>query len=90
MTKTRIDNLKSVLRLVRFLAWYSVIVAAAIYLLPWVGQWIQGVYDSMSIGTRAFSVLGILAVAAAGQLVSLRGRSKPWRGGRGSSQSNTL
>jgi len=76
MTKTRIDSLRSVLKLLRFLAWYAVIVAFAIYLLPLAGQWLQKEYDSMSLATRAFSVMGIFAVAAAGQLVSMRGRWK--------------
>jgi len=80
MTKTQIDAFKSVLRLVRFLAWYAILVAAVLYLLPLAGQWLQGLYESMSIGARAFSVLGFLAVAAAGQLIGTRGRLKQVRG----------
>jgi len=90
MTKHRIDSLKSAQKLLRFLAWYAVIVAAAIYLLPLAGQWIQEEYESMSLTTRAFSVIVIFAVATAGQLASMRSRWKQSRGRARGSQGDSL
>ena len=90
MAKTDIDGLSSLRRLLRFLFWYAIVVAAAFYLLPWLGQWIQGAYDAMSIGARALSVLGIFALAALGQVGRMLSRSRPLSESGRSSQTNSL
>ena len=90
MAKTDIDGLSSLQRLLRFLFWYAIVVAAAFYLLPWLGQWIQGAYDAMSIGARALSVLGIFALAALGQVGRMLSRSRPLSESGRSSQTNSL
>jgi len=87
MTKARIDGLKSVLRLLRFLFWYAVVVGAVVYLLPWAGRILESGYEAMSGSARVFTVVGFFAVAAAWQLTGMRGRARrsgdPGRDGRG-------
>ena len=71
MTKARIDSLKSVLSLLRFLFWYAVVVVALVYLLPFAGEWVQGRYEAMSVGARATSVAGFLVGATVWQLAGM-------------------
>jgi len=68
MTITRTDSLKSVLRLLRFLFWYTVVVSAAVYLLPWAGRILENGYDALSSSSRLLVVGGFFAVVAAWQL----------------------
>jgi len=76
MTRTRTDSLKSVLRLLRFLFWYTVVVGAAVYLLPWAGRILENAYDALSGSSRVLVVGGFFAVVAAWQLRSLLAQAR--------------
>jgi uncharacterized membrane protein len=76
MTKAHIDSLKSVLRLLRFLFWYAVVVVALVYLLPFAGEWVQGEYEAMSVGARATSVAVVLVGVTVWQLAGMFVRRK--------------
>ena len=79
MRHSLIESWKSVLRLLRFLFWYGVAVAAIIYLLPMAAALVEDRYEAMSSALRFFSVLGFLAVVGAWQIISWRVRTKAER-----------
>jgi ABC-type amino acid transport system permease subunit len=79
MSKIRTDHMKSLPRLLRFLFWYAVIVAAALYALPLAGQLAQAGYEALSSGARAVAVLAFIAVVVAWQLADRRDRSRESR-----------
>lgn len=90
MTKAHIDSLKSVLRLLRFLFWYVVVVVAVVYLLPFAGKWIQGEYEAMSVGARVISVAAFLAGAAVWHLAGIFGRRRHLGDSLRSDRTNSL
>lgn len=90
MTKAQIDSLKSVLRPLRFLFWYAVVVVALVYLLPFAGEWVQGEYEAMSVGARASSVAVFLVGAAVWQLAGIFVRRRHLRDNRISNRTNSL
>ena len=90
MTKAHIDSLKSLLRLLRFLFWYAVVVVALVYLLPSAAKWIQAEYEAMSVGARAASVTVFLVSAALWQLAGTLGRRRQIRGNLSSDRTNSL
>jgi hypothetical protein len=66
--------MNSLLRLLRFLAWYGVAVVALFYVLPVAGLMIEVQYDMLSSTARFFSVIGVFAVIAIWQVIALRDR----------------
>jgi positive regulator of sigma E activity len=74
-----IDAWKSFLKLLRFLVWYVLAVAAVIYVLPIVGLFLEDRYDAMTNSVKLFSILGFFAAIALWQLLTLKGRLKASR-----------
>jgi hypothetical protein len=70
------DAFVSLLRLVRFVAWYAAAVALLFYLLPILGLLLEERYDMLSSSVKFFSVLGFFVVVAAWQLVDRRDRMR--------------
>jgi len=74
MKRTLADAWKSLMRLLRFLAWYGVAVAALLYLLPAAGLVLEQHYDTLNSTVKFFSILGILAVIGVWQAAGMRNR----------------
>jgi len=74
MKRTLADAWKSLMRLLRFLAWYGVAVAALLYLLPAAGRVLEQHYDTLNSTVKFFSILGILAVIGVWQAAGMRNR----------------
>jgi positive regulator of sigma E activity len=74
-----IDAWKNLLKLLRFLVWYVIAVAAVIYILPIVGLFLEDRYDAMTNSVKLFSILGFFAAIALWQLFSLKGRRRASR-----------
>ena len=66
--------MNSLLKLLRFLAWYGVAVVTLFYLLPVAGLMIEVQYETLSSTARFFSVIGVFAVIATWQAITLRDR----------------
>jgi len=64
----------SLLKLLRFLAWYGIAVVTLFYLLPVAGLVVEVQYDALSSTARFFSVIGFFMVFAIWQTISLRDR----------------
>ena len=75
------NGLNSLLKLFRFLAWYSIAVAALFYLLPLAGLLLEERYEAMNSATKFFSVIGFFAVIGAWQVMALRDRYRRDYGG---------
>jgi len=80
---------KSLLKLLRFVAWYVIAVATAFYVLPIAGLFLEGQYDVMSSSAKLFSILVFFTVIAVWQITSwknrLRASSRNQEAGRVSS-----
>lgn len=74
MKKRLADSWKSLLKLMRFLFWYGIAVAALFFVLPAAGVLVEQHYDALSSTLKFFSVLGIFAVVGAWQLLAVRDR----------------
>lgn len=74
MKRTLADAWKGLMRLLRFLAWYGVAVAALLYLLPAAGRVLEQHYDTLNSTVKFFSILGILAVIGVWQALGMRNR----------------
>ena len=59
---------RSLFRLIRFVVWYAVAVAALFYILPILGLFLEGRYDALSSSVKFFSVIGFFIVVAAWQI----------------------
>jgi hypothetical protein len=68
--------MNSLLKLLRFLAWYGVAVVTLFYLLPIAALLIEVQYEALSGSARFFSIIGIFLVIAIWQVIDLRDR---WR-----------
>ena len=66
--------MNSLLKLLRFLAWYGVAVVTLFYVLPVVGLMIEVQYDTLSGTAKFFSIIGVFAVIATWQVITLRDR----------------
>jgi hypothetical protein len=71
-----IDAWKSFLKLLRFLVWYVIAVAAVIYVLPIVGLFLEDRYDAMTNSVKLFFIFGFFTVIAIWQLLTWRSRLK--------------
>jgi positive regulator of sigma E activity len=85
-----IDAWKSFLKLLRFLVWYVLAVAAVIYVLPIVGLFLEDRYDAMTNSVKLFSILGFFAAIALWQILTLKGRLKASRQRQNASQLQDL
>jgi len=66
--------MNSLLKLLRFLAWYGIAVVTLFYLLPVAGLMVDVQYDALSSTAKFFSVIGFFIVLAIWQAMSLRDR----------------
>jgi hypothetical protein len=66
--------MNSLLKLLKFLAWYGIGVVTLFYLLPVAGLMVEVQYDALSSSAKFFSVIGIFLVLAIWQGISLRDR----------------
>jgi hypothetical protein len=66
--------MNSLLKLLKFLAWYGIAVVTLFYLLPLAGLMAEVQYDALSSSAKFFSVIGIFLVLAIWQGISLRDR----------------
>jgi len=66
--------MNSLLKLLRFLAWYGIAVVTLFYLLPVAGLMIEVHYDALSSTARFFSIIGVFVVIAVWQVLDLRDR----------------
>ena len=66
----------SLLKLLRFLAWYGVAVVTLFYLLPIAGLMLEVQYDALNSTARFFSVIGVFMVIAIWQAIELRDRMR--------------
>jgi hypothetical protein len=66
--------MNSLLKLLRFLAWYGVAVVTLFYVLPIAGLMVEVRYETLSSTARFFSVIGVFAVIAIWQAIALRDR----------------
>ncbi|MDH3788173.1 MAG: hypothetical protein OES53_06370 [Xanthomonadales bacterium] len=73
--------MNNLLKLLRFLAWYGIAVAAFFYVLPIVGLLIEVQYDMLTSSAKFFAIIGFLLVIAVWQVISLRDRLRqsPWK-----------
>ena len=76
MKKSLIDSWNSLLKLLRFLAWYGIGVVTLFYLLPIVGLMVEVQYDLMSSAAKFLAVLGLFFVVGAWQAISMRDRQR--------------
>jgi hypothetical protein len=79
-----VDAWKRFLKLLRFLVWYVIAVAAVIYVLPIAGLFLEDRYDAMNNSVKLFSILGFFAAIALWQLFGLKSRQKASRQGENS------
>ena len=68
MKHTILDSWKSLLR---FLTWYGLAVAAILFLLPWIGHWVEQHYEAMSSTARLISVSGFFIAVGAWQVIQM-------------------
>jgi len=74
-----IDAWKSFLKLLRFLVWYVIAVAAVIYVLPIVGLFLEDRYDAMTNSVKLIFIFVFFAVIAFWQLLTWKSRLKTSR-----------
>jgi hypothetical protein len=68
------EGWKNVARLIRFVFWYAIGLAALLYLLPMAGRLVERHYDSMSSPAKPFTLAGFLALVVLWQLRDRRDR----------------
>lgn len=66
----------SLIKLLRFLAWYGIAIATLFYLLPVAGLMLEMQYDALSSTAKFFSVIGVFVVLAIWQVLSWRDRMR--------------
>jgi hypothetical protein len=71
-----IDAWKNILKLLRFLVWYVIAVAAVIYVLPIVGLFLEDRYDAMTSSLKLYSILGFFTAIALWQFLTWKNRLK--------------
>jgi len=74
-----IDAWKSFLKLLRFLVWYVIALAAVIYVLPIVGLFLEDRYEAMTNSVKLIFIFGFFAVIAIWQLLTWKSRMKTSR-----------
>ena len=76
MKKSLVNGWNSLLKLLRFLAWYGVAVVTLFYLLPIAGLVLETQYETMSSAAKFFSVIGFFMVIVTWQALSIRDRMR--------------
>lgn len=71
--KPRFESLR---RLFRFLVWYGLAVGVLLQVLPMGARLLEGSYDALSGTVKFFSVIGVVAVLGAWQVVT---QCERWR-----------
>ncbi|MFC1688895.1 hypothetical protein ACFL07_04455 [Pseudomonadota bacterium] len=66
--------MNSLLKLLRFLAWYGIAVVMLFYLLPVAGLFLELHYETLSNSARFFAIIGFFMVVAVWQVIGLRDR----------------
>jgi uncharacterized membrane protein YozB (DUF420 family) len=66
------EHWKNVGKLIRFVFWYAIGLAALFYLLPMAARLAEASYDAMNGMAKIFTVVGFLALVALWQLRSRR------------------
>lgn len=74
MKNTSENAWSSFLKLLRFVAWYTIGIAVIFYLLPRLGIFIEGKYDALTSSVKFFSVIGFFAIIAIWHLTALKTR----------------
>jgi uncharacterized membrane protein len=74
MENKKMDDGRSMLRLVRFVFFYGLAVVLLLWLLPMAGLFLEHQYEAMTAMAKAFAMLGLLAAIGAWQWLSLRQR----------------
>ena len=74
MKNTSENAWSSFLKLLRFVAWYTIGIAVIFYLLPRLGIFIEGKYDALTSSAKFFSVIGFFAIIAIWHLTALKKR----------------
>ncbi len=64
----------SFLKLFRLVVWYTVGIAVIFYLLPRLGIFVEGKYDTLTSSVKFFSLIGFLAIIAIWHLTALKNR----------------
>jgi hypothetical protein len=54
----------SFLKLMNFLAWYIIVLAAVFYLLPMIGLFLEDSYDALAKPVKLLAIIGFFAAAA--------------------------
>jgi hypothetical protein len=68
------ESWKNFARLVRFVLWYAIFLAAVFYVLPMAGRLVEASYDAMSSLAKLFTLAGFLVLVF---LWHRRGRRDP-------------
>ena len=75
--KNRIAEVgKQSFKLINFLAWYLVALAAVFYVLPLIGLFLEGRFDVLAPSVKFFSILGFFMVVAVWQIAARKERLK--------------
>ena len=75
--KNRIAEVgKQLFKLINFLAWYLVALAAVFYVLPLIGLFLEGRFDVLAPSVKFFSILGFFMVVAVWQIAARKERLK--------------
>jgi hypothetical protein len=77
MKRAIMAALESFYKLLRFVFWYALSVAALFYLLPLVGVFVQDQYETMTQSAKFLSVLGFFCVVGVWQVLEMTDR---WSG----------
>lgn len=76
MKRAFINGWRSFLKLLRFLVWYAIAVAALFLVLPMAGLFVEDQYETMSSSAKFFSVVGFFIAIVAWQVISIRDRRR--------------
>jgi hypothetical protein len=74
MKRARNESWKNFTRLLRFVLWYAIFLAAVFYVLPMAGRLVEASYDAMSSVAKLFMLAGFLVLVF---LWQRRGRRNP-------------
>lgn len=76
MNHAIINGWKNFLRLIRFLVWYAIVVAAIFFALPTAGQFLEIQYEAMSGVSKFLAVLGLFSIIGIWQVINMRDRMR--------------
>ena len=85
-----IDSCNSVLKLINVLAWYTIVIAGAFYLLPMIGLFLEERYDALAQPVKLISIIGFFAATAWWQMKSRTERFRETRHSRSRKSNQVL